>query len=272
MEFGLSTYFFLDQRLSPHILDQILGAGIRQIEIFADRAHLDYYDSRHVRDIAQWFTDRGVGLHAVHAPEFADIGRSRSGRLAVSLANTERRMRIDSMDEIKRVIEIAEYTPFSGLVVHLGRPDDPYDMHHFDAAFTSIEHLNIFAKERGAQIFIENTADALGAPERLADFIQRTRLDVRVCFDIGHAHLSGGVAPAIAALKPHIAMCHLHDNRGEADSHLMPFEGNIEWEPALRAIRDLDVSVPALLEPRHPPDRPQRMEMIGNVIGKLENA
>jgi hypothetical protein len=37
----------------------------------------------------------------------------------------------------------------------------------FDAAFTSIEHLNLFAKERGAQILLENIPSNLSASERI---------------------------------------------------------------------------------------------------------
>lgn len=269
MEIGLSTYLFAGQRLSSHILDQIFEAGIRQIEIYADRQHLDYRDSRHVRDVAQWFTDRGVGLCSIHAPLFADFGRER--RLALSPAYTERRLRIESMDEIKRVIEIAELLPFRYLVLHLGWPHDEYDLRKLDAAFTSLEHLKIFAKERGVQILIENTTDQLGMPEHVADFIQHTRLDVKVCFDTGHAHLTGGVPAAIEKLKPYTAALHLHDNRGEKDDHLMPFEGGIDWASALQSFSALEGSPPALLEPCDDAS-PGRMAEVQEVIRKMHES
>src|SRR5207247_539065 len=111
MDFALSSHLFVGERLNSHVLDQILGAGIRQIEIFAARQHLDYYDKNQVRDVAQWFTDHGVALHSVHAPLYSDTDWGRLGGLAVSLAHLERHLRIDSMDEVKRAIEIAERLP-----------------------------------------------------------------------------------------------------------------------------------------------------------------
>jgi len=35
MEYGLSTYLYVEERLNSHILDKILAAGIRNIELFA---------------------------------------------------------------------------------------------------------------------------------------------------------------------------------------------------------------------------------------------
>src|SRR5579883_776001 len=81
MEIGLSTYLFVNQRLTSHILDQIHGAEIHQIEIFAARQHLDYREANHVRDVAQWFADHGVSLYSVHVPLFTDFDWGRSAGL-----------------------------------------------------------------------------------------------------------------------------------------------------------------------------------------------
>lgn len=250
MEFGLSTRPFAARRLTPHLLDSIYKTGVRQFEIFAVRQHLDYYDARQVADVAQWFQDANLPLYSVHAPLFAGFDNGRSGGLAISPSHTERRLRIESMDEIKRAIEIAERLPFRWLVLHLGLPQDEYDMRKFDAAFTSLEHLRIFAKERGAAILLENTTDALGTPERLLEFIQYTRLEMKVCFDVGHAHLTGGVPAALEMLGPLAAAAHLHDNKGDEDAHLAPFKGGVDWPAAISGLGALPASSAALVELR----------------------
>ncbi len=251
MEFALSTHLYVSQRLGSHVLDQILGQGIRQIEIFAARQHLDYYDANHVRDVTQWFDDHQLKLYALHAPLFTDFDWGRSGGLAVSVAYTEKRQRIDSMDEIKRVLEVAERLPFRYLIQHMGLPDEDYDLSKFDAAFTSLEHLKIFAKERGVQILLENTPNDLSTPDRLLEFIQYTRLDdLKICFDTGHAHLAGGVQPAFQTLKDRVLSTHVHDNRGEKDDHLFPFDGVIDWQQTMRDFRAVDGQFPILFELR----------------------
>ncbi|MFB3921751.1 MAG: sugar phosphate isomerase/epimerase family protein [Terriglobia bacterium] len=251
MEFGLSTHLYVGERLSSHILDQILGAGIRTIEIFAARQHFDYHDRNHVRDVAQWFTDHEVALHSLHAPLYGDFDWGRGGGPPVSVAYLERRKRIDSMDEIKRAIEVAEQLPFRYLILHLGLPYEEYDLAKFDAALTSIEHLKIYAKERGAQILLENTPNELSSPERLLEFIQYSRLeDLRICFDTGHAHMTCGVQTAFQTLRDRIVSTHLHDNRREKDEHLMPFDGGIDWGETVRGFRAVDGQFPLLFELR----------------------
>ncbi len=271
MEFGLSTHLFVSERLGSHVLDQILGAGMRTIEIFAARQHLDYHDANQVRDVALWFRDHKVELYSLHAPLFADFDWGRSGGLAVSVAYLEKRLRIDSMDEIKRAIEVAEHLPFRYLVLHMGLPGEEYDLRKFDAAFTSIEHLKIFAKGYGAQILLENIPNELTAPGRLLQFINYTRFeDVKVCFDTGHAHMTCGVQPAFEMLKSRIASTHVHDNRSEKDDHLFPFDGDIDWEQTLRDFHSADGQFPILFELRYYGPEVSNLGRLRRVMEKMK--
>jgi sugar phosphate isomerase/epimerase len=270
MEFGLSTYLYATERLSSHILDGIQRAGFRELEIYATRRHLDYHDRHHVQDVAQWFSDHAATLTALHAPVSAASGKSRDGSLPLSLSCLERRRRIESMDEIKRALEVAETLPFKYLVVHLGLDDEEYDLRKFDAAFTSIEHLKIFANERGVRILLENNPSALGNPDRVYDFIHYTRLDVKVCIDVGHAFLTGEIRPAIEKLAPFAASVHVHDNERERDDHLMPLDGKIDWTDTMKSLRQLlKDDVPLLLELRRRETEPVRLEKVREVIEKL---
>jgi len=272
MDYGLSTHLFVDERLSSHILDQILGAGIRQIEVFAARQHFDYHDQNHVRDVAQWFEDHEVKLHSVHAPLYADLDWGQSGGPAVSVACLEKRKRIDSMEEIKRALEVAERLPFRYLVLHLGIPGEEYALEKFDAALTSIEHLKIFAKERDVQLLLENIPNELGTPERLLEFIQYSRMDdLKICFDTGHAHMGGGVQPAFQTLRDRIVSTHVHDNRREKDDHLLPFDGEIDWEQTIRDFRAADNQFPLLFELRQNESEEVDLARLREVMERMES-
>lgn len=249
MEFGLSTYLFVSDRLASHHLDQILHAGIKTIEIFAARQHFDYQDKNHVRDAALWFEDHDLTLHSLHAPLYADLDWGRSGSLPISITHLQRGKRIESMEEIKRAIEVAELMPFRFLVLHMGASGEEYDIAKLDAAMTSIEHLKIFAKERGAQILLENIPNELSTPERLLQFISYSRMeDLKLCFDTGHAHMAGGAHHAFQIMRDRIASTHVHDNHGEKDDHLFPFDGSIDWSEAARDFRSVDEQFPVLFE------------------------
>ncbi|PYV10719.1 MAG: sugar phosphate isomerase/epimerase [Acidobacteria bacterium] len=271
MEFALSTHLFVSDRLGSYLLDQIYAAGIRQFEIFAARQHLDYHDPNQVRDVGLWFKDRGVRLHSLHAPLFADFDWGRSGGLPISLTYLEKRLRINSMDEIKRAIDISEQLPFRYLVVHLGLPDEEFDMRKFDAALTSVEHLKLFARGRGVQLLLENIPNDLAAPARLIQFIQYTRLeDLKICFDTGHAHMTGGVQPAFDLLKNRIVSTHVHDNQREKDDHLFPFDGGIDWEQTIRDFRTVDGQFPIVFELRHYSPEASSLARLRQVIERIE--
>ena len=270
MNYGISTSLFAAERLNSHTLDKILGAGLREFEIMAARQHLDYHDRNHVRDVAQWFGDHDVSLHSLHAPLYTDWNWGRSGGLLISIAYLERRERIASMDEIKRAIEVAELLPFRYLVLHLGLPYEEYDLSKFDAAFTSLEHLKIFAKERGVKITIENITSELSSPDHLLSFLNYTRLDLKLCFDAGHAHSAGGVQPAFRTLRDHIATVHIHDNHGEKDEHLLPFEGDINWTETMRDFRSADGQFPVLFELHSEQKEANVLERVQETMQRLE--
>lgn len=251
MKFALSTHLFANDRLSSHILDGIAGAGFRQVEIFAAPQHLDYRDPNHVRDVADWFRDHDLELFSLHAPLYADKEWGRAGGLPISVAYLERRKRIESMDEIKRALDVAEKIPFRYLILHLGLPKDQFNLERFDAAFTSIEHLNIYARERGVSILLENIPNELTVPERLIRFMHYTHMGMKVCFDTGHAHMTCGVDHAFQVLKDHIASTHVHDNWFENDDHLVPFTGGIDWQRAVRRFQGLNGHVPIMFELRN---------------------
>jgi sugar phosphate isomerase/epimerase len=270
MNYGLSTSLFAEERLNSHLLDKILAAGLRHFEIMAARQHLDYHDLNQARDVAHWFSDHAVTLHSLHAPIYNDWNWGRSGGLLISVAHLDRRARIASMDEIKRAIEVAECLPFRYLVLHLGVPGEAYDPRKFDAAFTSIEHLNIFAKERGAEILLENIPSELSSPERILGFLQYTRLDLKICFDIGHAHMTGGIESVFRTLHERIAAIHVHDNHGEKDEHLLPFEGEIDWAQTIRDFRSADVQFPMLFELISERREPDVLARLQEVMERLE--
>ncbi len=270
MNFALSTHLFANDRLSSHILDGILNAGFRQIEIFAAPQHLDYHDPNRVRDVADWFRDHDVQLFSLHAPLYADKEWGRAGGLPISVAYLERRKRIDSMEEIKRAIEVAEQLPFRYLILHLGLPKEEFDLEKFDAAFTSLEHLNLYAKERGVSILLENIPNELTSPERLIRFMHYTHMGLKVCFDTGHAHMTCGVDHAFEVLKDHIASTHVHDNWQEKDEHLVPFAGGINWEETVRGFRSLDGQVPIMFELRNFGPADSSYEMLHAIMQKME--
>jgi sugar phosphate isomerase/epimerase len=267
---AISTYLFHHSMLGVHVLDQLQRAGFGLVEIYCARSHFDYTNASHVREIAEWFSDSPVALHSLHAPLYGDL-EGNSPHAVISITFLEKQRRQDSMDEIKRALEVAERVPFRYLVTHLGVRGEEFDLRKFDAALTSLEHLRMFARQRGVEILVENTLNDLSTPRRLLEFMDHTHMrDLKFCFDSGHAHLDGGVEEAVELLQGRIASTHLHDNSGTKDEHLAPGDGKISWEKLVRALRAQSAELPLLLEVRGSDSSPVSLENAAAAAAKLE--
>ena len=244
-----STYVYVKQLLHPGLLDSLVRAGAEAIEIFAARDHFDYTDRQQVRQIAAWFQDGGAQLNSLHAPMFPDKEWGASGVNPVNIAEPDRKRRIESMDEVKRALELAEHVPFRFLVQHIGVGGEHGDGRKADAALESLEHLRAFARPLGVTICVENIPNELSTPEQLMELLHGGHFDdLGVCFDVGHAHIMGGVAPAYEVLAARIRTTHLHDNAQDRDSHLLPGDGTVDWADAVRMLREAPQVPPFLLE------------------------
>jgi sugar phosphate isomerase/epimerase len=238
----LSTYQFVARRLSPEMLGQVAAAGFDGVEIFCTRSHFDFHAPETIREIAGALAERNLKLASLHAPTNRDMSASREGGSPLSLCEVERVRRIEAMDEYKRAIDVAELLPFPLLVLHMGGSRETADPRKRDAAFSSLEHLMLHARHVGVTLAIENTLSEMGHPAYLHAFLEETRLTgIRLCFDIGHAHLAEGpeeerLEKCFTPMREHLATAHIHDNHGEKDEHLPPFAGSLDWAAAAKLL------------------------------------
>jgi len=108
------------------------------------------------------------------------------------------------------------------------------------------------AKRQGVGIAVENMVD-FGRRRRrycggdifeLIDLIDTINdPDVRICLDTGHANVSGlDVAAAVRAIgSERLVATHINDNhkRKDADSHLLPHFGDVDWTATVRALKEI---------------------------------
>ena len=251
----LSTYLFISRKLTRELLGQIASCGFQGLEIFCSRSHFDYTNKSEVLETGRALADNRLQLASLHAPTSRDLSSTREGGQPLSICEVERVRRIEAMDELKRAIDVAEEIPFSRMIFHMGGPRETADLRKRDAAFSSLEHLILHARHLGVTICVENTTSEMGAPSYLRSFVDETRLaGLRFNFDIGHAHLADGpeedrVAEGFAPLKDLVAGVHIHDNHGEKDEHLPPYDGTIDWLTAVKLLKSApETNLPLVLE------------------------
>jgi len=207
----LSTHLFLNQRLHPGLLELAGRAGAQAVEVFAARQHFDYTRREDVRELGDWFRSNPLEPFSMHAPLFPD-----------------REM---------------------GRAVHLGEREDGWSQRTVEYALTALEHLGAFARPLGVQVLVENLVSEPTTPEHLVTILELGHLDnVGVCLDLGHAHMTVGIADAVSVLGKRIVTLHVHDNHGLKDEHLWPGDGSIDWVGAAKAIEGLGKPPAAVLE------------------------
>ena len=271
MQKALSTHIFVNQRLTGSMLDRIEKAGIELVEIFCARQHFDYHDRSQVLEIAAWFRSSPMKLHSIHAPMYRDSVWGKSGPQAVvSITEIDKSRRIAACDEIKRAVELAEHAPLRYVITHVGVSREEYDLRKVDAAFSSVEHLRMFARQRGADLVLENTPNELSTPDRLLELLRYMHMeDLGFCFDSGHAHMGQGVAASFEKMKRLVRTTHIHDNFGEKDEHLFPFEGSIDWPRAIGDFLAASEPFPIVLEIREFPELKNPLERAQEVFRKF---
>jgi sugar phosphate isomerase/epimerase len=250
--FGVSTHLYHGQRLSREHLLEIAAHGFDMVEVFATRTHFDFHNPAAVADLQQWLAEAGLGLHGIHAPI---IQAYEGGRWIgpLSLASTDEPTRELAVAETERALHIARRIPVKVLVAHLGYPrteavGQPSDSR--SAALRSIEALTGPAEALGVTLAVEVIPNELSRAGSLVHFVEEDLQgsNVGICLDFGHAHMDGDILDAIETVSGHLVTTHLHDNRGKADDHLVPFDGTIDWPAALTAVQKIGYDDTLLFE------------------------
>ena len=267
----LSTYLFVSRKLTPELLGQISEAKFQGVEIFCSRSHFEYAAKTEVRAMAGALEANKLQLVSLHGPTSRDLSAMRESGTPLSICEVERVRRVEAMDELKRVIDVADDLPYARLILHMGGSRETADPRKRDAAFSTLEHLVLHAHHAGVTICVENTTSEMGDPNYLRAFVDETRLTgLRFNFDIGHAHLAElpedeRIEKSFAPLRELVSSVHLHDNHGDKDEHLPPFDGSIDWAAAIKTLQFApQTSLPIVLELKEKtgPEAPSAAELL----------
>src|SRR5262249_23361534 len=98
----------------------------------------------------------------------------------------------------------------------------------------------------GVEVMIENIPNEISTLERIEEFKAVSQIpDLGICYDTGHGHIQGA-SPSFE----HIRTTHIHDNNGENDQHLWPFDGTMNWHAFIEQLVVSDYKGPFMFEAR----------------------
>ena len=105
-----------------------------------------------------------------------------------------------------------------------------------------------YAKAKGIKVCVENMPSEKEAADNhlygscaLNISALAEKLGAGICWDTGHANISGyKQSEQLSVLKGKLDVLHIHDNDGVKDKHLLPFDGNVDWDDVALGLNSCD--------------------------------
>ena len=211
MKIGASTLAGIEFELEK-TLDFIENLGIEYAEL-VHQYPAEFIDS----EILESYSLK----YSIHAP-FMDV----------NIASPQDQSRLNSIDQIKSSIDLANEINAEAVVVHPGLisflANKYFKKEVYEFANQSIKEIGDYAKDLGVMATIENMPNFESMIyQNIVDLNQLlVENEMHMTLDIGHAN-HVGYAPEDMIFDS-IKHIHVHDNLGDDDSHLPLGEGSID--------------------------------------------
>ena len=233
----------------------------RKVGIFAECLGKDF----HAKDRLELIKSAGFEVVAseLHAPDVIAQMKDEADRLELFFEEIHapfsgiNNMWIEGSDYLtvyngaKRSIDLAALHGIPTIVLHVSSGWYPPSIS--DLGLARYDELVAYAAEKGVIVAFEN----LRCVGNLAYFVDRyERTDnVRFCYDLGHEHCYTVTVPWMDIFRDKLICTHIHDNHGRTDGknndpdlHLLPFDGNADYQRCIDKMDEYGYAGPLTLE------------------------
>ena len=234
-----STGSLPDALSLPAIADLLTGTPFAGVELTVTAPML-----ARASDTAYWeglralFAEKGLAFRSVHlgAPPLLGPEPPRPG--------------LSSLDPADRARKAAACEACMAIATGLGAPHltltsgltESEDLHpRQEAAFREALAGLVAMKPAGLKILIEQEPEhVIRTAAQLAELGRTFPGEVFATFDVGHSAVMGeDIAAAVRELGPILRNLHLEDIRGRVHAHKLYGDGDIDFAPVFRALREI---------------------------------
>ena len=139
----------------------------------------------------------------------------------------------DILSELKQEVTDCSHCGIGTLVVHLTNGSNPPSVSAIGVS--RIEGLIRHAESAKIRLAFEN----MRKPEHIRYILDHYPSSyVGLCYDSGHEHFWSPETDWLKEYRTRVFAIHLHDNNGDMDSHLIPFDGEIDWRKKTKQIAE----------------------------------
>ncbi len=242
----LFEFKFTDDRLRPYIMNEFAVNGAKHLVLSSTFIGMVMNSPSFAKQLCKEMEAVGMSFLDSHAPygTFVDLNVP------------DPHLRKLMLERQRFAMCIAADMKVGTIVMHPGgtRPEwSGYSVDQLCQEVTrSLDELLPLAEELDLIIAIENSWRPTTTAERLLEQIEHFKSPhLGICYDSGHANLlkyDRGVAECaipdawvgytpvlwddkiLEKVEPELVNCHLHDNNGLYDQHLIPGAGTVDWE------------------------------------------
>ena len=184
------------------------------------------------------------------------------------------------MEKLIAGLHYAASMGIRNVVCHIS--NSPQPPAHNELGLSRFERVVQVAETRNVQFCMENTRRNDYLDWFFAEFKYADK--VKFCFDLGHtnAFTHDTTDPRWLGYIERLACVHMHDNDGKTDQHLLPFDGNLNWQylmpTVFRAHRDIPLTLeftdiartlrPSWSEKRFLEEAYERLSILEHMIDK----
>ncbi len=221
MKIGASTLAGIEYSLES-TLEFIESLGIEYAEIVHQYPH----DNVNIESLESFNLK-----YTIHAP-FMDV----------NIAALQKKSRMNSIEQIKSSINLANKIDAEAVVVHPGLTTFLANKYFLDKVYElaneSIAKIGSYGRDLGVLTTIENMPSFDGMIYQDINDLDEllTSLDMYMTLDIGHAN-HVGYAPD-GMIFDSIKHIHMHDNFGDDDAHLAFGEGSIDLNTIVNILEE----------------------------------
>ena len=186
---------------------------------------------------------------------------------------------LHSMEVMKKSVRSASFLECPNVVIHTFAPfgwEQEVDKKKtFEINVRIFSEISDYAKAYGITVCIENLPFRnleISKVDTVIKLIQTVdRPNCKMCFDVGHAHVfNDDIVKDIKNIGSYLQVLHVHDNNGLFDSHLMPWQGSINWTAFIKAIKDVNFKGCISLETYVDNDMPHEVKIaMRKLLSKL---
>ena len=178
--------------------------------------------------------------------------------------------RAQTVEYFKKCILGAKYLDCPKVIVHPLMPSlywgEPFvEEQDFAVNKKMLTALAPVAREHGVTVCLENMPFPKWSAFSYVKNIKKLLTEIgdehiNACLDTGHFNAEkGDIYDAITLLGDDLAALHIHDDRNGQDRHLLPFQGDIDWDGFIRGLKDIGYKGVISLETNIRPKTPQPM-------------